>query len=80
MLVLLSFEEETQMTLAHAHNRDNCHFNNYYTYNTAQQGKRDEPRQDAPVMLSASGLHFAQETSNTSNAKFARDNVKAFNT
>ena len=61
MLVLLSFEEKTEMTLVHAHNRDNCHFNNYYMYNTAQQGKRDEARQDAPVMLSASGFHFACE-------------------
>ena len=61
VVVLLSFEEKTQMTLAHAHNRDNCHFNNYYTHNTVQQGKRDEPRQDAPVMLSASSFHFARE-------------------
>ena len=42
MLVVLSFEEKAQMTLTRAHNRDNCHFNNYYTYNIAQQGKRGE--------------------------------------
>lgn len=42
----------------------------------------NEARQDAPVMLSASGFHFARErpTNGPSNAKFARDNVKAFNT
>ena len=47
---------------------------------TTLHNRVNEARQDVPVMLSANGFHFAHETSNNSNAKFARDNVKAFNT
>ena len=79
MLVVLSFEEKAQMTLTRAHNRDNCHFNNYYTYNIAQQGKRGEAGCARDALSQRLSLH-ARETSNNSNAKFARDNVKAFNT